>query len=232
MLARRPLLDPTECAATMELVLAHRKLWTPRHDSLPSFTLGAAAYLDVPRHGIHTYIMRAVRNNKILRRELEWLFRRLTEAMAALLEAPVEVTPRFAVPGFHIFEYHLDLGQLQPRLHFDLQAFHLDFPTAAAADPARRLSFTVAVAMPADGAGLHTWPIKHGEVQDTSDSGLAAAAAKTTSTYHPYALGELFVHDGSHLHQIAADRRGVPGESRVTFQGHGLEVDGVWQLYW
>ena len=30
----------------MELVLAHRKLWTPRHDRLPSFTLGAAAYLD------------------------------------------------------------------------------------------------------------------------------------------------------------------------------------------
>jgi hypothetical protein len=232
MFARRPLLDPGECAAALEVVKAHRAAWTPRHDVLPSFTLGAAAYLDVPRHGVPVYIVRSVRNNKVLRRDLPWLYARLCDALAELLGAPAQVTRRFAVPGFHVFEHHPEMAALQPRLHFDLQAYHLDFDPAAARDPARRFSFTVAVAMPADGAGLHTWPIMHGDVADTSDAGLAAAASQTTSTYHPYVLGELFVHDGSHLHRIAADRQVRPGESRVTFQGHGILQDGAWQLYW
>lgn len=232
MLARLPLLEPEACAAALEVVCGYRQYWTPRHDFLPSFTLGAAAYLDVPRHGVPVYVVRSVRNNKLLRRDLAWLYARLTEAMAEQLDAPVEVTRRFGVPGFHIFEHHPQLASLEPRLHFDLQAFRLDFDPAAAADPARRLSFTVAVAMPEDGAGLYTWPVLHQDVTDTSDAGLAAAAAATTPTYHPYVLGELFIHDGSHLHRIAADRSIRPKERRVTFQGHGIEVDGTWQLYW
>ena len=47
-----------------------------------------------------------------------------------------------------------------------------------------------------------------------------------------YALGELFVHDGDHLHRIAADHPMASGERRLTLQGHGARLDGRWWLYW
>ncbi len=218
-----PLLDADDCARARAAVDALRRYWTPRHPELPSATLGAAAYLDIPTDGVRQYYTRATRARRALHREFDWLYERLTAAVEAALGAPAAITTAYAPPGFHIFRWHERLSELSPKLHYDLQHEHLDWKTSPNADPSRRFSFTVPIAMPAAGAGLYVWPITHGEPVPADPPG---------ATYHPYALGDLFIHDGFHLHQIAADRPMFEGEERVTFQGHGVLDDGVWQLYW
>ena len=232
MQARLPLLDADECAQAVEQLQGLERHWTHRHDYLPSYTLGAAAYLDVPRHGIATYTVRAVRMNKFLRRDFGWLHQRTAEALADHLGEPVGLTRRFATPGFHIFRHHPNLGELKARLHFDLQAERLDFDASATHDPACRLSFTTAVALPEDGAGLYIWPLTHEQTRELNDADFDTQVRAVEPEYQGYTLGELFVHDGSHLHSIASDRKMVSGESRVTYQGHAIRVDGEWQLYW
>ncbi len=216
-------LDADDCTRARAAVDALKRYWIPRHPELPSFTLGAAAYLDIPTDGVRQYYTRATRARRALHREFGWLYERLVAAVEAALGSPAAITNVYAPPGFHLFQHHDRLGDLQPKLHYDLQHEHLDWNTSPNADPSRRFSFTVPIAIPAAGAGLYTWPILHGEDRRPTEA---------DATYHPYALGDLFVHDGAHLHQIAADRPLNPGEERVTFQGHGVLDDGVWQLYW
>lgn len=217
------LLTPDECtrarAAVDKLIL----YWTPRHPDLPSFTVGAAAYLDIPTDGVRQYYTRATRARRALHRELGWIYDKLTAAIEAALGAPAAITTQYAPPGFHIFQWHPRLGELSPKVHFDLQHEHLDWRTSPNMDPDRRFSFTVPITIPAAGAGLYVWPITHGQ---------AVPDAPPDATYHAYRVGDLFLHDGFHLHQIAADRPMNEGEERVTFQGHGVLDDGVWQLYW
>lgn len=232
VLARLPLLEPAECDDIWQRVAAHEARWTPRHADLPSFTLGAAAYLDVPRQGVATYLVRAVRNNKLLRREFADLLERTQATLQSHLGAPVEVTRRFAVPGFHVFRHHPRMHELEPRVHFDLQQHRLDFPEDDAVDPAKVFSFTVAIAIPEAGAGLYIWPRALTDVPDHSPQALKTVGREVEPEFHGYRLGELFVHDGGHLHAIAADRVAAPGEVRVTYQGHGIFTGGAWQIYW
>ncbi len=232
MVVHLPLFSEAECEGYWASVLALKKYWTHRHDYLPSHTLGAAAYLDVPRHGLATYMVRSVRMNRFLRRDFASLLDGVAGCLSEHLGAPTVITPRFAVPGFHVFEHHPRMAELKPRIHFDLQGFRLDFDQDDAADPDKRLSFTVPICMPEDGAGLHVWPIHYDSTEGQTNAEAKAAYDKVEPAYHAYSLGELLVHDGSHLHAIATGHTVQPGETRVTFQGHGQQTGGVWHLYW
>ena len=50
--------------------------------------------------------------------------------------------------------------------------------------------------------------------------------------YYPYSTGQLIVHSGMYLHQIAAMSEVVPGGERITYQGHALRFGNSWRLYW
>ena len=89
-----------------------------------------------------------------------------------------------------------------------------------------------AIAMPKAGAGLYFWEQPLHETPDRRDEALIALGEAKESTYYGYELGELFVHDGLHLHAIAGDRVAEPGEVRATLQGHGIFTQGSWQIYW
>ena len=232
MLERLPLLSTEECRQVGTVVHGLRPYWTSRHDDLPSYTLGAAAYLDIPNHGIRTYLVRTVRTNRRLLMQLPWLYARLVERLSEHLNRPAAVTSQFAAPGFHIFRAHERLHELEPKLHFDLQYQRLDFPVPDAANKDHRLSFTVAINLPKAGGGLYIWDIESEDYTGKPGSSLVALSQQCSPILHEYNLGELLLHDGNHLHQIAADRPLAPEEERLTLQGHGLLTGGVWQLYW
>ncbi len=232
VVVRIPLLSEAQCNENWQAAKALRKYWTHRHEFLPSHSVGAAAYLDVPADGVHSYMMRAIRMNKFLRRDFGPLSEQVRAAMQDHLHAPAIITPRFAVPGFHVFEAHPRLDELKPRIHFDLQGLRLDFKTEDAEDPAKRLSFTIAVALPTGGAGLNTWEFQHNEYLKMTPTEVDTHFETLEPTYHPYALGELVIHTGSKLHAIAADLEMGPEDARVTYQGHGQFTEGQWHLYW
>ncbi|MEM7675368.1 MAG: hypothetical protein AAF449_05125 [Myxococcota bacterium] len=230
VLQRTRLLDPDECVQVRDDVLTFRRLWTRRHDELPSFTLGAASYLDVPEHGVVGYIARNVRTRQRLLKRFEDLYVRLQNILSEITGAPTFVHPRLAPPGFHIFEAHPGIMGLNPKIHFDRQHFFFDWEDPNAFAPDHQLSFTAAIALPDAGAGLYMWPIRSADHTGEEEERRARLAA-SERVYEPYSLGQLVIHSGDHLHQIAPSEM-IDAEVRLTLQGHAQKEGDRWWLYW
>lgn len=206
--------------------------WAQRHPVLPTFTLGAAAYLDVPASGLASYRIRAARTNPVLRTHFGAALDELVDALADVLGGPTRWAPRRALPGFHVFLFHPQLTAVAPSLHFDLQHHLLAWPEAVAASDADRCSFTVLIESGRRGAGLRTWPLTHAEHDGLDEAELLQRVRDRPPTAHRYELGELFVHPGSLLHQIDPTPGLDEGEARTTLQGHAVRLDGEWCVYW
>ena len=152
------MLDTGACARALDTVLAHRSSWTRRDHHLPFFTLGAASYLD-GEAGPDRYLRRAAALNPLLDREFGWLYERLRSALADHLGAPTAFAREAARPGFHIFFAHPAFHRPLGRIHFDLQFENIDWAEADRVDVSRPVSFTLAIRLPATGAGLEVWEI-------------------------------------------------------------------------
>ena len=88
------------------------------------------------------------------------------------------------------------------------------------------------MALPAKGRGLKTWDIRYDEYVKLDADRKAKLRAVRIKEYHPYTLGQMVLHSGFQLHQVAPTPECGPGDERITLQGHGIKRDGVWQLYW
>jgi hypothetical protein len=150
-----------------------------------------------------------------------------------------------SAPWFHIFIGRaIPLGNCSSQredcasCHFDLQ--HEYIPWAqwyANVDLANTLSFTLPLNLPSRGGGLMYWPdltvTSMREYIRTDRFGdIVTAAHRTLATALRYTIGNLVLHDGHTLHQMA----GVSGisvtDERITLQGHGVFAEGAWRLYW
>ncbi len=227
---RVPLVSAERCAEITAAVLQQRSAWTQRHDTLPSFTLGAACYLDVPQHGLPKYVFARKASNRVLRAGFKQLYETLCETLSAHLQAPVFLTRRHALPGFHIYEAHPQLHTLKPVIHFDLQDLRLSWTDKKPRTPEGRISFTMPVALPQEGGGIHLWDIVYEQFSSHREA-LKAAEDQAPQTVL-YNLGELFVHSGDNLHQIASGRMHNAQDARITLQGHGRRCEEGWELYW
>lgn len=232
MFRRQALLTPAECGRIAARVKALEPSWARRHEVLPSFTLGAAAYLDIPSAGLAAYRIRSARSNPVLRASFAPVYEALQEGLAQLLGAPTALSPRLALPGFHLFVHHPLLATLVPSLHFDLQWNLLKWPEAEAASADHHRSFTVLIEAGDGGAGLWSWPIAHDQERSLGELELRALVQGQAPLRHDYRVGELFVHSGRLLHQIDPERSLGPGQARITLQGHAFFSGGTWILYW
>lgn len=232
MVTRIPLLAPDECDRAVERVEANRDAWTRRHPVFPFYTLGAASYLDAgfPREG---YYRTAADLNPLLEREFGWLHRRVLAAVGEHVGVPAAFAPRAALPGFHVFLAHEAFRRPLGRIHFDLQFRDLEWDRELEVDFTRPVSFTLAVRLPAAGAGLRTWNLSKAEFD-----ALGPEAPETVDREHPagyvaYRAGELVCHSGLLLHQIAPATDAMrPDDMRVTLQGHALLGSGTCWVYW
>lgn len=222
-------LTEAQCDEITAKVAELERFWVRRHPELPSFTLGGAAYLDVPEGGVPRYLVAKSRGNKILARHFGWLHELLAELMTELLDGPVFITPRFALPGFHIYGHHPSLAELSPRVHWDLQDTRLPAWENEPRPAGERCSFTLPISIPEGGAGVDIWDISSADV---SYAEAVAQAQEEAPRYFAYTQGELFVHTGDLLHKIASVCLPKPGELRLTLQGHGRKSDRGWELYW
>lgn len=208
------LFGEADCAAFAQIVLGLSARWLDRHPLAPFYTLGAAAYLDMPL-GRDVYEMRAAAANPVLDRHFAACHAQLCDGLGALLDAPVELDsdPRHALPGFHVYRASPFFAFDVASRHTDQQHRLLDWPDGIAPGEDAVLTFTLPLAQP-PGSGLRLWP------DGTRQSPHEVA-------YRP---GELVIHDGLTPHQAVLMPKAAG--DRITMQGHAVKIGRAWRLYW
>jgi len=204
--------------------------WIRRQISLPFYTLAAASYLDAPAHEAREYYARSSQTNALLNEKFRWLYEKLLEMISSALGGEARFVNRFALPGFHIFQSHQVFEQEIASVHFDLQYELLDWQEPL--EDVVPISFTLPVVQPEAGSGLWHWDVTREELAEKSPDEKEKLIAGRTKSYYSYKTGTMLVHSGHKLHQIAAIQKFLPGEERITLQGHGLLMRDVWHLYW
>ena len=233
ILAEIDILSPPECEAICTTIHKHRNLWIPRKGALPFYTLGAASYLDGSRVFPENYTQLALRNNRILAADFQWLHQRVCGALEQWLNENVNLLPRLALPGFHIFQAHEAFAQENAAsAHWDLQFRQIEWLLEEEPDFQQPLSFTLAIRLPQAGAGLNLWDLAHQDAGMLPEAAREEKRRELPKTYVPYCAGRMLVHSGLYLHQIAPMTGATAGEERITYQGHALRCAGVWRLYW
>jgi hypothetical protein len=228
---RISVLSEDECGLAARELRSLRPRWCGRRPGLPFFTLGAASYLDA-RSGAAAYASRAASDDPVLRERFGWIHARVASALAGLLDAPARLVPEHAAPGFHLYLSHPLFERPIAEVHFDRQQHRLDWGEEAEIDWGRPVSFTLPIALPRSGGGLHTWDVSFEEMAPLPREERRERFEASRSTYEPYRVGEMVVHSGHLLHQAAPGVHLVRDDERFTMQGHALHRDGVWELYW
>ena len=225
-----PVLTVQECSVIREAVHGLKSQWV-RRAATPFFSLGTASYLDA-QAGDALYYEMARCTNRLLQYHMGWLYDRVAEVLAKHLQAPVCYAPRFALPGFHIFQADPAFAAPAASIHCDLQYERLDWTDFENPDFANSLSFTLSIALPAGGGGLMVWDIERAEILDRPVSETRQLFEVRKPGYEPYRIGEMVVHSGLFVHQIAPMRDIQPDDERITLQGHSICVGDRWFLYW
>jgi len=218
-----------ECDTVRETLQGLRAHWISRSLEFPFYTLGAASYLDARNYASYRQLLE--RQNPLLREHFSWLYERLEACLSEELGASAACTTRLALPGFHIYLYSKVFEKPVASVHIDTQYRFHDW-TGRDADLANQVSFTVSIALPHTGGGLNTWDIGQAEMKARSTEKFGDVLRGRPIAYHAYKPGCMAVHSGHLLHQAAPGRDLAPGDERITVQGHGVLVGGVWELYW
>ena len=74
-----------------------------------------------------------------------------------------------------------------------------------------------------DGAGLYIF-------NSTKKNSIFESIYKDKKKY-TYELGKLYIHEGLNWHMIAPSNI-KNNEYRITLQGHGINCNGIWYIYW
>lgn len=177
--------------------------WWIRRSDAPFFTLGRNAYMDGKTEAyFHTA---RILNPKLIKHFPE-LYADILLYLTDHIGEEVHLNHDFAYPSFHIFES-------DPAFLDYPSNWHKDFPYETLGlknDTA--YSFTVVIEIPSSGAGL--------EYRDGKEK------------YLEYKVGDIIIHRGDFLHNIARLKEYVPNEYRITLQGHVIRHDGRLIMYW
>jgi hypothetical protein len=217
------LLSEAQCEEVRQTVHALRNSWETLDSEAghPFYKLGAASYElrrpDLPPVSYYAY---ARRMNPILLDKFGWLYERLSDVLAQHLERPIHYSPDLALPGFHIF-----LGYQSPKgrskaIHYDENIKSVRFDGADEVDFDCTVSFTAAIALPKSGAGLNLWDVVGSA--ETTRLKIPERLASMPYQFHPYKIGNIFIHSGQHYHQIAHFENVGPTDERITLQGSAV----------
>ena len=244
------LFTPAECSTVRQALDELRPHWIQRHPVAPFFTLGASNYFDITYNPMLPYYRFATRFNPLLLEQLGWFYERLTQGIAHYLGSPAQFRPNLGMPGFHIFLSHQSFAQPKDLTHIEWfrskgkaevvgNAIHcdtahlvVDWGNRDGLELENPISITVSIRIPEAGAGLNYWEFGRERTDDLPPAALREFLINSPKHYHPYQLGCMAIHSGLRYHQMAAMPKMLPGDERITLQGHGVRQNGVWQLFW
>ena len=236
------ILTSDSCKEIAETVNELKDHWISRHD-FGFYSLGAAAYLDAPPQKTiemfelagpaeNQYMENVARYNGLLWEHFSELYKIVKDALSTIFDSDVEYAVDKALPGFHIFNHNIAHAKSSAHVpHYDGQYEGLDWGQEVTGLNAKTFSFTLPIKLPVVGGGIYFWPVQLEEVLQLSKSDALNLVKAAKSQRVSYSPGELVCHPGHQLHRIAP-WKSVPEDQRMTLQGHGLYLDGCWQLYW
>ncbi len=137
------------------------------------------------------------------------------------------------LPAFHIFEVNEIFSRSIASLHIDKQYTFL--PDIDECDLNKTLSFTIAINIPKNGAGLYKYPLyKNSDQINKIYPWWFLNFCYKDVDYIPYKIGHIVTHDGHQYHMIAPSIPSTSNEYRITLQGHGIynKIKNYWYLYW
>lgn len=196
------------------------------------YTLGTSTYLDMKdAHGEH-----AEATNKLLLENFSDMYEILLPCLSRALNEKVLFRPGLNIPGFHIF----DAKDLPKQGVSGGGSVHRDYPDYSSEFTfkyIRPFSFTVLLQAPSKGAGLNYWDDEALDEEITYFQTFCGMTedmrerVELKSKYLEYNVGELVIHDGKTLHQVANMVKVEEDEQRITIQGHGVLTDDGYVVY-
>lgn len=210
----RPLLSDEECQRAVAGVDRLHSYWVPfgRDPQAPYFhILPTALYTRQGRSDLYSSEAEGARAAMLA--EFSWLYEKLCRQLEQECQAKVSLTQVASLPGFHIYGNPMPNGGA---IHLDFPEVGFDWPQAERYDFSAFLSVTLAIRVPAAGAGLRIW----------------AEGARGPFEETAYQAGSLYYLRERLLHQIAPSPDMVAGDRRITLQAHGARLQtGEWELY-
>lgn len=225
-------LSPNEANKILESVFALEEHWINRSDyfDYPFFTLGTASYLDV-QLGNDKYYELAQKLNPILEKHFADLYKKVQDFLEEKLGHECIMAKNQALPGFHIFLDDDFFEITVASRHVDLQYELLDWGELKF-DSANNISFTVYIKMPSGGGGLYFWEHTHEDLKELDNVTIDKTLMAVDPEFVKFNQGDLVIHTGLNYHQIAPMIEVQEGDQRISLQGHGVLIDGVYNLYW
>ena len=195
-----------------------------RHGDGPGglLTIGEPFYRNRDRPDYYAACARA--ENRLLYRH----FRLVHERVAAFFEhryaLPVVYAEELAVPGFHVFGFPAPGEYEGGGWHVD--ALETQVPSLVARRSAITavVNFTVPIVLPDGGSGL--------DLEADAPGAPPARRGGGEPVTVPYRAGTVVFTETELWHRISASRCFSPGQRRVTYQGHGVRLDGRWIFFW
>lgn len=244
-------LDDAGVEAVVAGVDAEVSRWT-RREMFPIdfFTLGATSYIDAVAD-VDDYLARAADLNPALGARFADLYGALIARLSTVFGACALHDP-LAYPGFHIFGHRPGTANnrfttnamqaLTASIHSDRQfePHGAVWSTFVDVDLTNTMTFTLALELPARGAGVCFWGDDAMAAYGQDDAFAAHVRNDIDFRAHkgveppwvvPYRAGALFYFLGPGRHVIAPSWDLSPVDRRITLQGHGVRCDGVWRLY-
>lgn len=203
---------------------------------VPCYSLGVAVtYVRNRRYGkdqIDDYAAAVAGIRPLLQAHFAPLYQKLADELSNVLDASVVYDERLGLPGFHVFMAHPFCTQSLSPIHIDAQYTDLPVPGAKDVDSDSSISVTLPVELPASGGGIDFYDAELEDVINLDYDQAQRELRSCPKRHYEYAPGRLVVHSGRHFHQVAPTPEYVPGERRITLQGHALHADGRWIFYW
>jgi hypothetical protein len=220
------LFTPAEVAAIVAAVdavpagLRHECWGTPEARRMA--TIGEPLYRNRAR--LAYYEERARAESRPLYRHFRLAHDRVATFFEHRYGLPVVYADELAVPGFHVFEFGAPGEYDGGGWHID--ALELQTPAlfARRADITAVVNFTVPFALPDGGSGLDLQA-------DAADARPGRRGGGQPITV-PYRAGTMLFTESELLHRISGSRCLTPDQRRVTYQGHGVRLDGRWIFFW
>lgn len=207
------------------------------------FSRGVASSTDA-LHSLDRYLALAAESNVSLLESFSWIYPRIESALSSQI-GECKVEKGLAHPGFHIFHYPESLpdhvfkslaanreNSFSSVIHYDRQHMLLLewWDRYGDYEIENTMSFTIPVLIPKLGTGLN---IFKGD-SDICFENIGSLDIKESHNKYTvsYNSGTCVYHIGKILHQANVSIHNMlPGDMRITVQGHGVKCDGIWRLY-
>lgn len=184
---------------------------------------------------------RALMTNELLSKHLGKFYLKMFKALSDHFDVPVFSPPEVNVPGFHIW-ISLDLSPKEIKygsIHRDATHIWAEFPFAHTTE---QITFTIMLEEPEKGSSMYYWDDKvvsktigghafgmSNRFRSISKS-MRERLIRTVKTFD-YKIGELVIHDGQTIHQMANMVDTTPKDRRISLQGHGVLTDKGYIVY-